>query len=142
MAVTTEVIRDKSVSAPVRKGESCVLVIFGASGDLTRRKLMPALYNMSCGASKSERFEVLGNGRSKMSDEDFRATMREATATSKETRDFNESDWKEFSKRLFYFEGDPNDGGMFPRLAERLKQMRNGGGSPNSLFYLSVPPSL
>ena len=142
MSATTDVISEKPVDAPIRKGESCILVIFGASGDLTRRKLMSALYNMSCGATKTERFEVLGIGRTKMTDEVFRVAMREATISSKETREFNESDWKDFSERLFYFEGDPTDEAMFPRLAGRLKDMRSSGASANSLFYLSTPPSL
>ena len=119
MSATTEVISEKPVDTPIRKGESCILVIFGASGDLTRRKLMSALYNMSCGATATERFEVLGIGRTKMTDEAFRTAMREATMSSKDTRDFKEADWKDFSERLFYFEGDPTDEAMFPRLAAR-----------------------
>src|SRR5437660_10374439 len=104
MSVTTEVLNGietmKNVAS--KKGESCVLVIFGASGDLARRKLLPALYNMSTGTNRAEPFDVLGLVRSKMTDEAFRETMREATATAKETRVFSESEWKDFSKRLFY----------------------------------------
>ncbi len=142
MPASMEVMNQKTLDVPARKGESCVLVIFGATGDLTRRKLMPALYNMSCGATATERFDVLGIGRSKMTDEAFRASMREATATAKETRDFKEADWKVFSERLYYFEGDSNDPAMYARLADRLKQKRASGSSANSLFYLSIPPSL
>jgi glucose-6-phosphate 1-dehydrogenase len=144
MSVTTEVLNgiETSKETVSKKGEACILVIFGASGDLARRKLLPALYNMSTGANRAEPFDVLGVGRSKMSDEDFRAAMREATSTAKETRDFSESEWKEFSKRLFYFEGDSNDSKMYGNLAQRLQKMRGSGSSANSLFYLSVPPSL
>src|SRR4051812_37062446 len=144
MSVTTEVLNgiETSKGTVSKKGEACILVIFGASGDLARRKLLPALYNMSTGANRAEPFDVLGVGRSKMSDEDFRAAMREATSTAKETRDFSEAEWKEFSKRLFYFEGDSNDTKMYSGLAQRLQKMRGAGSSVNSLFYLSVPPSL
>jgi len=59
--------------APPQKGDSCLLVIFGASGDLARRKLIPSLYNLACVGCMNPEFDVLGTGRTPMSDEDFRA---------------------------------------------------------------------
>ena len=69
---------------PLPKGDSCVLVIFGASGDLTRRKLIPALYDLACIACMHPQFQVLGIGRTNMTSEQFRARMRDAAAASKE----------------------------------------------------------
>jgi len=69
-------------------GDSCVLVIFGASGDLTKRKLIPGLYNLSCVGCMNPQFEVSRDRRTPMSSEEFRKKTGEAAATSKDTRDF------------------------------------------------------
>src|SRR5579863_5904542 len=87
---------------PLPTADSCVLVIFGASGDLTRRKLIPGLYNLACVGCMNPQFEVLGVGRTEMSSEQFRAKLRESTPQSSDTRDFSESRWKEFEQRLHY----------------------------------------
>src|SRR5271165_1235092 len=105
---------------PPQTGDSCVLVIFGASGDLTRRKLIPGLYNLACTGCMNPQFEVLGVGRTEMSSEEFRAKMRESVSQSGDARDFNESQWKEFEKRLHYFVGDISDEQFYSRLRERL----------------------
>src|SRR5258708_5399177 len=91
------------------QGSSCLLTIFGASGDLARRKLIPSLYNLACVGCMNPNFEVLGIGRTPMTDEVFRAKMREAASKSKDTREFSEEGWQEFAKRLHYFIGDFSD---------------------------------
>src|SRR5271165_6715684 len=101
---------------PPQTGDSCVLVIFGASGDLTSRKLIPGLYNLACAGCMNPQFEVLGVGRTRMTSEEFRAKMREAVPQSSDTRNFNESQWKEFEKRLHYFQGDIGDKQFYPAL--------------------------
>ena len=63
---------DKLPQEPLPTGDSCVLVIFGASGDLTKRKLIPGLYNLACEGCMNPEFEVLGIGRTPMSSEEFR----------------------------------------------------------------------
>ena len=73
---------------PLPAGDSCLLVIFGASGDLTRRKLIPSLYNLACVGCMNPQFEVLGVGRTEMSSEEFRAKLRESASQSSDTRDF------------------------------------------------------
>ena len=104
------------IENPLRKGmrlertaEPCVIVIFGASGDLTKRKLMPGLYNLACEGCMNPRFEVLGIGRTPMNSEEFRKKTGEAAAKSKDTRDFSESGWEDFEQRLHYMVGDIND---------------------------------
>ena len=76
-----------------------------------------------------------------MTDEVFRAKMREAVSKSKDTREFSEEGWQEFAKRLHYFIGDFSDPEFFNKLRNRLGQMGQGGGSPNRLFYLSTAAS-
>src|SRR5580704_4251656 len=101
---------------PLPAGDSCLLVIFGASGDLTRRKLIPGLYNLACVGCMNPQFEVLGVGRTAMSSQEFRAKMRDAVSTASDTRDFNEASWTQFEPRLDYFVGDITDGEFYSRL--------------------------
>jgi glucose-6-phosphate 1-dehydrogenase len=133
---------DRTTATPLRKGESCTLIIFGASGDLTRRKLIPALYDLACIGCMNPRVEVLGIGRTQMSTEEFRSRMHEAATHSKDARDFNESDWTDFEKRLVYFVGDPTKPDFYPQLRAKLDEMRAAGGSANHLFYVSTPASV
>jgi glucose-6-phosphate 1-dehydrogenase len=123
-------------------GDSCVLVIFGASGDLTKRKLIPGLYNLSCVGCMNPEFEVLGIGRTPMSSEEFRKKTGEAAAKSKDTRDFSESGWADFQTRLHYMAGDINDPKFYSQLRVRLEEMQKNGSSPNHLFYVSTPASV
>ena len=127
---------------PLPQGDSCVLVIFGASGDLTRRKLIPALYDLACIGCMHRQFDVLGIGRTPMTSEEFRVRMHGAAAVSKEAHNFSEEQWAEFEKRLFYFVGDPNDASFYSRLGAKLDEMRGAGSSGNDLFYVSTPASV
>ncbi len=133
---------DKFSLEPPQTGDSCLLVIFGASGDLTRRKLIPGLYNLACVGCMNPQFEVLGIGRTEMSSEDFRAKMRESVAKSSDTRNFDESQWKEFEQRLHYFVGDISDGQFYSRLKDRLGESKESKPNPNHLFYVSTPASV
>ncbi len=113
------------------------LVIFGASGDLTRRKLLPALYNLSRGQRLPARFSVLGVARSPLGDDGFRrqfvgglrefvgeAAVRDEVASS-------------FTERLHYVAGELDDPALYGRIAERLRQT----GDEGALYYLAIPPS-
>lgn len=120
----------------------CIVVIFGANGDLTKRKLLPALYRLSYERRLSPGFSVIGMSRTEMSDSSFREKMRDSVARYLEDAPFDEEVWSGFAKGLFYMSGDVFDSDMFTRLAERLQQIdderRTGG---NVLFYLSTQPS-
>ncbi len=133
---------DRTAPLPLPTGDSCVLIILGASGDLTRRKLVPALYDLACIGCMNPKFDVLGIGRTPMTSEEFRARMHDAAASSKEARDFSEAQWAEFEKRLGYFVGDPSDTNFYPRLRAQLEEMCAAGGSSNHLFYVSTPASV
>ena len=123
------------------QGDPCILVIFGASGDLTRRKLIPALYDLCGVGCMNARFEVVGTGRTNMTDEQFRESMHEAAQTSKDIRKFDEKKWQNFAKRLHYVVGDPASPGFYAELRGYLEKMQSNGSSPNVLFYVSTPAS-
>jgi len=123
--------------------ESCTLVIFGASGDLTRRKLLPALWSMFQSRVLPEPFAVVGVARSEMTNEQFRARMREAIADFARVQPPSARVWDRFAQALFYYSGDPADSAMYPGLAAYLKQVeQERGTSGNRLFYVSTPPSV
>jgi glucose-6-phosphate 1-dehydrogenase len=117
-----------------------VLVIFGASGDLTRRKLMPALYDLACIGCTNPRFDVLGIGRTPMNTDEFRSRMRAAAAGSQDAAGGDH--WADFEKRLFYVVGDATKAEFYSQLRDELEQMRARGGSGNHLFYVSTPASI
>jgi len=121
---------------------SCILVIFGGTGDLTKRKLIPALYNLACAHCMGPQFEIIAMGRSKFTDDEFREAMKKAAASSKDARDFTSEGWEPFGKKITYLQGDSKDPETFQRLAKRLEEMRKNGSSPNTLFYLSIAASL
>jgi glucose-6-phosphate 1-dehydrogenase len=129
-------------SLPLPKADPCLVVIFGVTGDLSSRKLVPALYNLACEGCTGTQFNVLGLGRTRMNDGEFRTLMREAVAKAEDTRDFNDGMWNAFSARLHYKAGDFTEAGSFRELAARLEQMISLGSSANQLFYFSTPPSL
>ena len=123
--------------------ESCVMVIFGASGDLTKRKLVPALWSLFQSRVLPEPFAVIGVSRTAMSNEVFRTNMREAIADFARVQPPSQRVWERFAQALFYFTADPADPGIYPGLGEFIKQVeRERGTSGNRLFYLSTPPSL
>jgi glucose-6-phosphate 1-dehydrogenase len=125
------------------KADPCVIVIFGALGDLTKRKLVPALFHLACAGCLSGRFKVLGIGRAEMSDYEFRSLMREGATGSAEMGEFTDAEWQEFAARLHYLQGDLADLDTYHRVAGRLEYMATReGASNNHLFYSATLPSL
>jgi glucose-6-phosphate 1-dehydrogenase len=122
--------------------EPAILVIFGAGGDLTRRKLIPALYNLAREKAVDERFAVIGYSRAAQSDVVFRNQLREAVEKYSRTQPVEEPVWQSFSQRIAYVEGNFEDPEGFVALRERLEQVEALIGSEgNRLFYLATPPS-
>jgi glucose-6-phosphate 1-dehydrogenase len=124
-----------------RSPEPCVMVIFGATGDLTHRKLMPALYNLSVEGYLPPGFTVVGFARRPKTDEQFRAEMREAVDQFSRRRPVDEAVWESFARGLFYCSSTFNDADGYTRLGTLLSQIdqeRNTGG--NRVFYLATPP--
>jgi glucose-6-phosphate 1-dehydrogenase len=125
-----------------RRVPECTVVIFGANGDLTKRKLLPALYRLAYDRRLSAGFAVVGISRTPMTDEAFREKMLEAIKQFSEDTDFDENVWAGFAAGLYYVAGDIGDAALYQNLATRLEQIENqrhtGG---NVLFYLSTQPS-
>jgi len=132
----------KVVAPTLPKAGSCLLVIFGGTGDLTRRKLIPALYDLACIGCTNPTFDVLGIGRTQLSDEQFRERLHEGAATSKDARNYSENGWQGFAKRLHYLIGDANRADFYPHLKAKIAEMQKHGASKNVLFYVSTPASL
>jgi glucose-6-phosphate 1-dehydrogenase len=125
-----------------RTGDSCAVVIFGASGDLTRRKLMPALYNLAWGRSLPGGFAVLGVARRDKTDESFRAEMREAVASFSRRKPIDEGLWADFERGLSYVRGAADEPSTYNALAAQLERAdAERGTRKNRLFYLAVPQS-
>ncbi len=119
--------------------EPCVLVIFGATGDLTHRKLVPALYNLAADGDLPAGIRVVGFARREKSDEEFREGLE---ALNREvSRQGHDGDlWDQFSHSISYHCSEFGDREGYLALKERLEQMEREGASPNRLFYLASAP--
>ncbi|MCI0403951.1 MAG: glucose-6-phosphate dehydrogenase [Acidobacteria bacterium] len=123
--------------APRRRLDPCGIVIFGASGDLTGRKLIPALYRLFQLQRLPESFYVLGVARRELAAEGFRRQMQDAVAGS------DARAWEEFAARLDYFSLDASDPASYQRLKQHLREQdQQRGTQGNHMFYLAVPPAL
>jgi len=126
--------------APGRVPEPCVLAIFGASGDLTRRKLVPAIWHLQQQSRLPESFALLGLGRRDMDDDAFRAQMRDGIREF--VGEVDGDDLQQFLGKLYFFSMDPADPADFARLADRLRELdAELGTGGNRCFYCSVPPA-
>ncbi|MSP37271.1 MAG: glucose-6-phosphate dehydrogenase [Deltaproteobacteria bacterium] len=126
-----------------KKPHACVVMIFGASGDLTKRKLIPALYNLALEKRLPERFAVVGYARSEMTDDAFRDKMREAVKEFSRTGLGDEAVWQEFAKTLFYVRGGYEETDGYERLKLFIDNFDHGSRVlPARVFYLAMPPDL
>ncbi len=117
--------------------ESTSIVIFGASGDLTHRKLLPALFNLYRKKRIPENFLILGYATRAWDDKRFRAEM-EAAATKYCDYDYSYDEWLEFAEHLYYMSGNFTNQADFQALANRLKQLESG--PSDRMFYLATAP--
>ncbi|HEX6642089.1 MAG TPA: glucose-6-phosphate dehydrogenase [Thermoanaerobaculia bacterium] len=133
---------------PLREGleqervpEPSCLVIFGASGDLTQRKLVPGLYSLAHDGLLPPGQTIIGFARSAVSDEQFRETMKAACNEHARTRPVDEAVWENFAKGLFYVQGEFGDASSYDRLKERMEEFdRTRGTGGRRIYYLAVPP--
>ena len=114
------------------------LVIFGASGDLTRRKLLPALYSLSRGQRLPARFAVVGVARSATSDEQFRQQFHDSLKEFAKVDARSDEVVRSLQAQMYFVSGEMDDPGLYARLASRLKEI----GSEGVLFYLAIPPGV
>src|SRR5439155_23465058 len=138
---------DQPEPNPLREGLSaravpqpCTIVIFGATGDLTHRKLIPALYNLAADGDLPPAVEIVGFARREKSDEQFRAELEEATREfSRQT--VRDEVWKTFAQSIFYNQSEFEDASGYKTLAERLDKIdQERGTRGNHLFYLAAAP--
>jgi glucose-6-phosphate 1-dehydrogenase len=124
-----------------RQPDPCALVIFGASGDLTHKKLLPALYSLAFRRLLPERFAVVGVARTEGDDDQFRADMKEAV--QKYARDeFRDDVWNPLAAAMRYVVTDFADDGGEDRVLQVLNELDEQFGiGGNHLFYLAVPPA-
>jgi glucose-6-phosphate 1-dehydrogenase len=127
----------------LRKGHPCVVVIFGAAGDLAHRKLIPALFNLGLDSAMPDTFVILGIDRDPKEDVAFRTEMRDAVMANAAWNREQFAAWQRFEQRLFYMAGDFNDAATYAALQERLTALDVlVPDSEGHLFHLAIPPSL
>ncbi|RPI19155.1 MAG: glucose-6-phosphate dehydrogenase [Ignavibacteriae bacterium] len=124
-----------------RHCDPCIVVIFGATGDLTRRKLMPALYNLYRNGFLAEGSIILGSSRTEYNDEQFREEMRKAIDEFGTDDEKNDPGWDDFAKVLFYISTDVRDSSAYGQLKQKIEEHeRSGQSCGNRLFYFAMPP--
>src|SRR3954466_7803984 len=143
MSTTT----DTQQANPLREGlatrmvpQACTVVIFGATGDLTMRKLIPALYNLAADGELPPQVAIVGFARRPKTDEEFRKEQEESTKkfSRQQVRD---EIWDGFAEALFYHQSEFHDAAGYKSLAERLEKIdKERGTGGNRLFYLAVAP--
>ncbi len=119
--------------------QNASIIIFGASGDLTQRKLVPALYNLFRKGRMPEQFNIVGASRTPLSHDEFRAQVKEgAQEFSKET--YSDEFWGKFAEHIWYSPGDASKSDDLEKINTFVTEKENG--TSNRLYYLSVTPTL
>jgi glucose-6-phosphate 1-dehydrogenase len=121
--------------------EPCSIVIFGASGDLTARKLIPALYHLCKDNQMPPSFRIVGFARREKTDESWRTELRAALNQFSRTKPVDEAVWEKFAACLFYCQGDLADAAAYQKLEGILTSFGVGPLRENLLFYLAISPS-
>ena len=126
----------------IRKADPCLMVIFGATGDLTRRKLIPALCNLALANLLTEHFAIIGFARRGLTTEAFRQQLSEDIKVFA-TRPVPPDLWEWFQRRLYYVRGDSQDPKAYQQLQEQIAQVdQEYGTQGNHLYHLAVAPEL
>src|SRR3954470_22340348 len=125
-----------------RTADPCIIVIFGASGDLAKRKLLPAIFKLVQQRLLPAELAIVGFARTEMSDDDFRSAMREAVSEFSDVKPTDDEVWNSFASHMYYMAGDINNPDDYTRLGSRLEELdRKHNTHGNRLFYLSVAPN-
>jgi len=121
--------------------DPCVLVIFGATGDLTSRKLTPAIYNLGREGQLPANFACVGFARREKTDDQFRSELKNDVASFSRVKPIDETFWNHFQNQIFYHQSEFDDDDGYERLAKRLAELdAKFGTRGNRIFYLSVQP--
>src|SRR5579863_420171 len=136
-----EDIASRGIIGAGRPGDPCVMVIFGASGDLTKRKLIPALYNLAKDNLLSKEFALVGFARNELTSEQFRDEIGKEIGEFATTT-IDPDLWHWFSRRIYYLSGDFADPNAYKGLSELLTQIdKEHGTRGNYFYYLATAPS-
>jgi glucose-6-phosphate 1-dehydrogenase len=120
----------------------CAIVIFGASGDLAKRKLLPALYELALQKLLDEKTYIIGFSRSAMTDEQFRAEAKDAIGKYARTKPVDDAVWKALEPRLFYIAADYGADEGHAKLTAKMVELDKRFGTPgNRMYYISTPPA-
>lgn len=122
--------------------EPCGIIIFGASGDLTSRKLLPALYKLYKNKVLKKEFFILGSSRTEYDDEKFREDVEKSIQKFLPQVVFNKQTFKEFSKNLYYTKTEYNDLASYSKLYSLIESLSEKYKIKNIIFYLAIPPEL
>ncbi len=139
--IETEVVPGEAI-VHERSVKPCALVIFGATGDLAKRKLLPALYNIVREGLLPEGAEIVGVGRSAADEAEFRALHREATAKFSRTKPVDGSVWERLEGKIHYVLGDHGAPETYAKLERKLAELdRTKGTRESRIYFFSTPPS-
>ena len=133
--------QDEAEGERVMAEEPTTIVIFGGSGDLAQRKLIPALFQLACKGRLPDKLRIVGSADQEFSDDRYRQFMRDGV------REFSDlalrsNEWSMFAQNLFYVQGNIDAPEDYLRLKQRLDELDGGSAVANRLFYLSVAPRL
>jgi len=143
MSESTQLLRSAGADAPDTSPPSqpCVMLIFGASGDLTKRLLVPALYNLACDGLLSEHFAVLGTAMDGLTTESFRERMTADIKKFHTRQEFDERVWADLVRRFHYVQGGFSDMAVFETLKTEVRRLDSEFGCrDNVLFYFATAP--
>ena len=132
---------DQTTNNQITTGQTTTIVIFGASGDLTRRKLIPALASLYCKGRLGPEVQVVGMARSQMTDQEFRDALSESLDESDQFHP-GSAEWQEFSQRIHYCCGSVASAEDLGELSQTLAGVETPGKPANRLYYLALAPSL
>jgi len=139
--MATETHRPKNIYGNV--AEPCTVVLFGASGDLAKRKVIPAMYDLAIHDALGSQFAIVGFARTTMTDESFRDMAGQAAKTISEVGPIDPRKWNDFAANLFYQPGDYSNPEAYKQLAKRIAEIdAQKELCGNRLFYLSTPPEV
>lgn len=128
---------------PNKEQNPTIIVIFGGSGDLTHRKLIPALYNLYIDNYLTENFQIIGIGRSEYTDTNYRKYIKGGVTEFSRRKEEIATKWKSFSPHLSYMQADLTADKVYKELKETVQQLETEwGNKPNVVFYFSVAPQL
>ncbi len=128
---------------PTIKSQPAIFVIFGGTGDLNKRKITPALYNLFLDNWLPEKFIIIGNGRSELSDSDYRKNLLDGINQFSRKGKANKTKWDEFATRIFYQSANVNDAKSYEAFTAAIKKYEaEWKQKPVIIFYLAVSPNL